>query len=143
MKSFFTLSISLKFIKIAALLLVVLSTSFFAFRSHYTVIVGASMTPTYHTGDIVKIEPVTTYKIGDIFVIDSSKEGRIIKRLVHVGPCMIYTYSADGYRHTEFTSPRGDKGFKAAVKKGWDIKKTFIPSGYAWIVGDNWKNDED
>lgn len=129
-------SVALGFIAVFAMLY------FFGF----TVVVGQSMEPTFHEGDIVFMQTVgNTYQKGDCIVFahsyDNGNGGHLIKRIAAVAGDTV-----DCDLETSELFVNGESLFVPDIPIDPDEITEFplvVPAGYVFAVGDNYNHSMD
>ncbi len=87
---------------------------------------GISMEPILHEGDIVLVETVDRYKIGDILVFNYGKQGMLIHRLINqIGE--LFVCQGDNAVRKEIVGKRRILGRTVMTHEGMPYKvKTVI-----------------
>ena len=96
---------------------------------------GASMHPTYASGQLLVATSVGHVKRGDV-VIARTDRGTIIKRVAYVGGTAAPTPS----RHPLYTSPYELFAQPGRLGSLWRAR---VPAGKVYLLGDNLENSDD
>lgn len=107
---------------------------------------GASMEPTFQSGDVVISEKVTKkigdYEIGDIVIVDVDEDlindKKIIKRIVGLEGDVISVSQGYLYRNGKLVK---EEYIKEEIEIDFD--QVTVPEGHVFIMGDNRNNSTD
>jgi len=108
------------------------------------VVVGKSMEPTYHSGNILIATKSNDYKIGDVIVLKNDNEEIIIKRIIMVGGQQYYNVL--NAEKAEIDLLYGPNLVKYMIDPEYSRNQSFtvkVPKNCFYVLGDNWSNSDD
>ena len=113
-------------------------------RTSYSIVSGHSMNPTYHTGDLVVLQPEKTYRVGQIVVYripagDPAAGLFVVHRIVGGGNVTGYVTKGDNNPSVDIWTPHNIDIQGAAVllvpQAGWVLRQGRDPLVYAVLGG--------
>jgi signal peptidase I len=107
-------------------------------------VVGKSMEPTYHSGNILVAKKSNDYKVGDVVVLKNDHEEVIIKRITMIGGQQYYNVL--NVESAEIDLLYGPNLVRYMTDSEYSKNKYFIlkvPINSFYVLGDNWYNSDD